>query len=183
MKFPAALIAYLRSQNSGHILGAVNEQQNLMVDGAIISPSSYLTTAFGGTGAYTPDQIEGYFLLSSVQQTTMNTYFNSLISSSLSTSMTNSEFLAIIGGQQFSDVAIGILPVASFNDDTYTGRIAIASSGLHIETAPAMNTLVNQQGGGTTMIVDTQIETQTKAAFNAGTLTAAVTIVAIQQPQ
>lgn len=183
MKFPAALIAYLRSQNSGHIIGAVNEQQNLMIDGQILPSTLYLTTAFGGTGSYTPDQIEGYFLLSSAQQTTMNAYFNTLISSYLATTMANAEFLSLVGGQQFSDVAIGIVPSSQFNDNTYTGRTAIASSGLNIELAPDMNAQVNQQGGGTTTIVDAQIETQTVAAFNAGTLTAAVVIVGVQQPQ
>jgi hypothetical protein len=183
MKFPAALIAYLRSQNSGHIIGAVNEQQNLMIDGQILPSTLYLTAAFGGTGSYTPDQIEGYFLLSSAQQTTMNAYFNTLISSYLATSMTNAEFLSITNGQQFSDVAIGVVPSPQFKDDTYTGRTAIASSGLYIELAPGLNALANQQGGGTTAIVDNQVEVQSAAAFNAGTLTAAVVIAGVQQPQ
>lgn len=86
---PQQIINYLRANNSGHIIQAVMGENSIMVDGKIVPLNVLIVPAQGGSGTWTKDQIEGYALLSTAQQASLNSSINSSISSYLAGSPTN----------------------------------------------------------------------------------------------
>ena len=187
MPIPASIIAQLRALNSGHIIAAVNQEQNIMVDGTILTPTTYLSAPLG-TGAYTKDQIEGFNMLTPAAQTAMVTALNTAISSLLSSaSQTQLVMIATFGPptSQFSDSALLIeqntVQTAQL-DNTYTFRTPNA-----IDTQVAAQTYINRNnnGGNTTITgiqnLDVLSEVISEAAVG-GTIPVAAAILALQQP-
>lgn len=188
MPIPASIIAQLRALNANHIIAAVNQEQNIIVDGSILPPTTYLSAPLG-TGAYTKDQIEGFNMLTPAAQTAMITALNTAISSLLSAaSQTQLVTLAVFGPptSQFSDTALLIEQntVQTFQqDNTYTFRPPNAidaqiSSGVYITR--------NNNGGNTAITgiqnLDVLSEVVSEAAIASGALPVAATVLVLQQP-
>lgn len=186
MPIPASIIAQLRALNANHIIAAVNQEQNIMVDGSILPPTTYLSAPLG-TGAYTKDQIEGFNMLTPAAQTAMVTALNTAISSLLSAaSQTQLMNLAAFGPptSQFADTALLIEQnTTQVVDNSYTFRPTGA-----IDTQVAAGVFINRNNnGGNTAITGIQnqdilSEVVTEAALGSGTFTVAAAVLAAQQP-
>ncbi len=130
---PQQIINYLRANNSGHIIQAVMGENSIMVDGNIVPFNIFIVPAQGGSGTWTKDQVEGYYWLSTAQQTAMNVSFNSSISSYLAGSPTNLATLSF-------EASLGLFAVDQSGLMASEGSVTTTPTSGPINSA----TLINQ---------------------------------------
>lgn len=172
---PQQIINYLRANNSGHIIQAVMGENSIMVDGKIVPLNVLIVSGQGGTGTWTKDQIEGYFWLSTAQQTAMNVSINSSISGYLAGSPTNLATLSLEASTGWFSVDQSGL-MASEGSVTTTPTFGPA-------TTPTLINQVNLNNPNQTVSMNsqiTQVNAQTQAilaAYTTAQLASAATLL------